>query len=1554
MFSGSRRRRPPTTPLNSNTANPNATTAAASAFMSASNQNPNKALSSAAAAAALRARPHTPTNVAEVQTKRTARRSASISSSGSARLANGHGRLERRGSSSSMTERTFRSPSPHQPSAPDAHAPQPPVPRIPDGHKKSVPEARPTGVAMQTFRTASQKMADEPPSWYGQPAGDVSNVRTSDAAMKATNSPPPRHPNVVTSQPLRSDSRSSVNFSYPTAFRPQSPPASPTLASTSDSKVASPRPSTSVPSSNKAQPSNARAQTSQQLIYDPNSRRMVPKVQIEEAVEYEIKQVVEKPAKRRKDGVVRREGSELAKGTVARARGTVVAENKSLRESPKPEQTEAETRPTVEESVVREEPEIQPLVAATSPDRNGQVRSPESRESIVRSPSPSIRKTTSEGEHHPAQTNATSIQDERPLNEGGPNIEDHPRPSQTVLDVLDAMPTRQILSRESQPSQGSDRHETVQRSRSPPTRGSSEPREARGEQKVMVAENKPVVGLAAEKSDLRRSSSNSPARQARFAPEPAEKLAIRHAPLPRSASPIKSAMKQTNSVQQETSPVDNTSGPSGSGAGSPDGKEESAVSRRKSVRVSFDDQGTIVGESAAAAEDESHATHSPHGPKRSWFSNIGRSKKKETGLDDDEFMKPRPALPSFGSIREKKTRELGERPLVRPVEPAYSPAVSSSPELRPQSSSTLNDSETTEEASLSQSSDHAIGGLLGQDQSSRNAANISRFREPLPPVVTSIEGSGYSSDSTQGFDHEEYADSTTDTGISNMNSAASSSQSVQPDIDDSRQSTPTPSDTPRSISEETTTTHQQHIPQIAVTRPSPRAVEHDSRASGSATPQYFDVPGGFPDNGSESSIDSQVTTTDNSIGGAILEPTAAAIGPGQAELLPQTTLNTTTPVVNLDDAGGDDTDESVYSDAYEDIPDVDSGGFLSLDAIVESPINKESNQTTSKISGSLPTAVITNEPNRDTMSEDGLTSHDQATTLRDPGDWEQAKAFWRSLTAEKRRQLELEAAEEAGAEGDREETSLPFRRNSRRKSPEVSQPPSRTYPMHREVTKPEPRMRTSLRNNQPTKVASTKPQTGMRKTMRSNGTQNAAKPAARQSASAKAPTHKSSASSRHQNAQALPSSAAQTASSRVATQPTPALQRRGSDASDSSFKRSRPSPSGAMTFRKTMRQTSPAHPRESTGGSGRFSLRSLSPAGSTAWPESNTNFTTSSPSGMRRTLRSNSESSHEGKRSSVHFPLFARSAKSPPRGSKFSSRFDDSSDEDERPAAGFRSRLDDSSDEEESRPSTAKGSKSIGKTPLRTSTTAPQLSRPAPVPEVEEDSPELPDSDDDPLPSLLNSPQSKVTGSDFASHMGPVRRNSGAIGTSTLGGSRSGRGGFATSMTSPTLPTKDKRGSLLSRLRLNKRTDQAGNKIQRAELVDSAARRDTKLERDTSQLKDLRSDQSSSPKLQKRTSIGGDLKRPTSAGNLFNHHRSVTIGTATLERPQFGGNKRSFSLGTNPSPNLSPPDSNPTQNGIATNVNNESYEFENRSVDNSGAPKKKKFGALRRMFKLDD
>ncbi len=152
--------------------------------------------------------------------------------------------------------------------------------------------------------------------------------------------------------------------------------------------------------------------------------------------------------------------------------------------------------------------------------------------------------------------------------------------------------------------------------------------------------------------------------------------------------------------------------------------------------MSFDASAVVVGQSAAANDTEPAAASGPQSSsgRRHWYSNIGRSKKKEAvPLEDDEVMKPRPALPSFGSVRDKKPREVSpeaaERPLVRPMlEPTNSPSLPATPTLLP------TDGSRSESSSIGPSSDHAIGALLQQEQEniSKIPANTSRFREPLP------------------------------------------------------------------------------------------------------------------------------------------------------------------------------------------------------------------------------------------------------------------------------------------------------------------------------------------------------------------------------------------------------------------------------------------------------------------------------------------------------------------------------------------------------------------------------------------------------------------------------------------------------------------------------------------------------------------------------------------------------------------------------------------------------------------------------------------------------
>ncbi|KAI1453967.1 hypothetical protein F4805DRAFT_340618 [Annulohypoxylon moriforme] len=1577
MFGSSRRHRPPNPPLTSATANPNAASAAATAFMSASNHKPSRSLSSAAAAAALRARPHTPTNVGEVQTKRTMRRSASVSSVGSASTGTAGSRptaqLQRKGSSGSMTERSFRSPSPHR--AGSIHAPEdhPPVPQIPAGHKKSASAAS-SGLGMQAFRTASQKMKIGHSSWYTEPSGDPRNVRTSDAPMK-NNKPQLQNPQSATTTNQRPDSRSSsVNFSYPTVFRAQSPPASPSSAQAPQLPGPPTRTPASPPRSNRASMSSiGSGKSDQQMVYDRNSRRMVPRTVVDNA-EYYAKDTTEKLPKKKRYGGLQKEGSHPTKGSVARVKGTTVDADAGERSLPKREQPVIEALPTMEESRLLEEPAVQAII--TAPGSLGQQQEEPERDRSFQS-----RDLQESGSPPPSQStphdSSTSSPVSRVLVQKAPigqepkeasgEINDIPRSSQKVIDALDAVPTRQSVFEQPEPAQVllQETEETANQTPSDDKHPGhiQTPLSTSTDKRTSIVENKPVLELSREGGSIRRSNSNSPARQAHFSATPSDNLAVRHTPLPRSASPIKSALKRTSPTRRETSPSDKSSDMSGSRGASPHQQDEAAVQRKKSVRVSFDDRtmATVVGESAPAGDTDESAPPSPQQAKRPWYSNIGRGKRREFTLEDDEIMKPRPALPSFGSIREKKTREAGERPLVRPYEPTPSSATPSSPETRPSTSGGLSDTAKPEELSLGQSSDQAIGSILSQAQTSRNAPNISRFREPLPPVVTSVEGSGYMSDSVGSSDSDDLLNSVT--GASDTEEIPST-QTTQLETGGNSQNNSTVPEkpvesegVPKAIhlpSQEAT-----EVPEIAIIQPSPRVPEQSTSATNSSGNPYFDVPGGFPvdrpetirgventpnEMKDEESFDISPTPS------PIFEP-KAVIHPVQTETLPQTTLSTTAPLDAGDDEATDESHSSIYSDAYEDLSDIEGDGFMSLNAVVEKPIKEV---TPSQLPG---------------LSQPPQTSKQLGVAIKgsEPtrgNDWEQAKAFWRSLTAEKRLQLEREAMEEAGTEGDEEDVPRPVRRNSKKKTtpqqqqitPEVQpQPPKslaepivivkqenaqkirpRSQPSL-EPTSSQPtssRMRMSLRDDKP------KQTDGIRKTMRSQaGTSENNLPATRRTAQREMPiTATSLKQTQNQNAATITQISPTDKTKIALPNEKPLLQRRGSDASDSSFKRSRATRNANFGFRSSMRPLSSHQSRDAPRGSGRFSLRSLSPAGSFQQSLTGNAVGGTSAPAMRQTLRSGSVSSQERILPSLHFPSFGRSSKAPSsKHSKRLSRRGDSSDDDDGGIAGFRSRFEDSSDEDIARPNSSSRDRPLSRGTLRPSTASgvPSFRKSTPVPEVDEDSPELPDSDDE-MPSPLQSPRTRPNvGSAFP------RSNSSALGTGTLTRSRSGRGSFNTSVSVPAVSGKERRSSLMGILKRNKKADSAG-KIQRSEPTESAARRDTRLERSSEQLRDLRGDYPSSPRLQKRNSLkrndgwplgepteGGSVKRSNSAGNLLDQG----IAGPAAQRPGTSGGRRSTSL------------------GLPAAYDDER---DNVTVDGLGQKKKKKFGALRRMFRLDD
>ncbi|KAF3061879.1 hypothetical protein GL218_02868 [Daldinia childiae] len=987
-------------------------------------------------------------------------------------------------------------------------------------------------------------------------------------------------------------------------------------------------------------------------------------------------------------------------------------------------------------------------------------------------------------------------------------------------------------------------------------------------------------------------------------------------------------------------------------------QEENTTPRKKSVRVSFDDRtmATVVGESAGDIDES--CPPSPQQTKRPWYSNIGRSKRKDFALEDDEIMKPRPALPSFGSIREKKPREPEERPLVRPQELAHSSDLRSSAPNAPSNSG------TPDELLLGQSSDQVVGSIFVREQTPRNAPNISRFREPLPPVVTSVEGSGYISDSIKSSDSD-------DELLNSIGGASDaedfpSTQITQPDTQDNSQSNSTILEKRLVKSEASVPNAIQlpphDIPEIAVIQPSPKGPEQGTSAASVLEEPFFDVPGGFPDDGSDKTRDIQPSpqsinskANGDASPSPIFEP-KATVHPIQPDVLPQTTLTTTALLDAVDNESTDDS-ASIYSDAYEDPWNAEGDGFLSLNAVVEKPIDKTAPSQLSELPGDAPQGP--HEKYQLPADKQFGAAANILEPVRHQDDWEQAKAFWRSLTAEKRLQLEREAMEEAGAEGDEDEIERPIRKNSVKKT--TAQQRTATEAQPRSSTQPEDvfsanstkhsavkskskstqepphqpaissRMRMSLRGEKPGQALD-----GMRKTMRSH-TGGPAKQSHRQTTQNEKSTPVYTKPIRQQ-AQQPPQKLPTKRTNSSFPSDKPPLQRHGSDASDSSFKRSRAARNSGFSLRSSMRPSSANPTQDIARSSGRFSLRSLSPTGSSFRQNSATNATDGAPTPtMRRTLRSSSVSSQERILPSIHFPSFGRSNKNPTtKRFKRSSRFGDSSDEDEGEIAGFRSRFDDSSDEESVRPSTSAQAGPLSRGTLRGSATgAASFRKSTPVPEVDEDSPTLPDSDNE-MPSPMQSLRSKAP----IGGAGLTRSNSEALGTATLTRSRSGRGGFDTSVSAPTTPNRERRSSLMGILRRNKRADPAG-KIQRSGLVESAARRDTRLERSSEQLRDLRNDNSSSLRLQKRSSVkrndswplgepsGNEtIKRSSSAGNLL--AGSGTGGAA--QRPELN-DRRSTSL------------------GLPTVYQNERDEV---IVDGVEHKKKKKFGALRRIFGLND
>lgn len=422
------------------------------------------------------------------------------------------------------------------------------------------------------------------------------------------------------------------------------------------------------------------------------------------------------------------------------------------------------------------------------------------------------------------------------------------------------------------------------------------------------------------KKSRARQPSASPGRSARFSTQLSVVGAGElHNPPPRSVSPVKSAMKHSSQGSMSPDRVGTIfrpgPPPSELSDGTSVGSDEGYRFRRKPAKVSFDDEAEIVGIAASppTSPEDMLPPDSPPGWSKSKTTFFGLGKKKPTALDNsvgndefDEVLKPRPALPSFGSIR--ATRDTGaELPQPTQDEPSDTESIASS-------------NSNIMVPGWSFSNDHALGGILANAQSPENAMNLTeKIEHPPLPAKTSENGNV---DEVSEF-------------VPEIRSAWVDGMQAAEFVPKPKQQASVPA-TP--IPTTVAAINTNLAPAITVEPSSPELEKGRSSLEG------YDVPGGFPRTSLEF-IDPKTATE-------VTTPAAAPTPPPGKKKVKKKSHNCSGSESSavFDEAGipiptgkrtDDDSDESVYSDAAEDF---NGDGFGSINAIVDGQAAEETEQ----------------------------------------------------------------------------------------------------------------------------------------------------------------------------------------------------------------------------------------------------------------------------------------------------------------------------------------------------------------------------------------------------------------------------------------------------------------------------------------------------------------------------------------------------------------------------------------------------------------------------------
>lgn len=1200
-----------------------------------------------------------------------------------------------------MTERTFREPSPNRgPSVGSFNDEPPPMPPLPTAY---------AGAPSIPAKSPRRPTSAEPPERVSSPplrtvGGRGVSLERGPGAMtppgKMGKKAAPSNIGLGSfSESERTGNQGSVNFS-----RPLSPVNSPPTSPLRDRRPSSPLANS---------PATTKSPASRPVLSDAEKER----------IKYEVQAAASAPVKKRKKKVVpaMTEGSHLATGTsgamptgtaveTARREAQPVVAPTSLRSTDDSEGSAPLTKKKKKRTAVEIETQ-EPSRASYGSDSDAsseqsygsdRPRKFNTRAAGLLTKQPSIVREDREREELEEQESVPTGNTASPV----------PKPKiDTNVLVTSIGPQRTPENRTGLPS--------PPESIDVPTSSNVSPETSRPASTTLSS-----TGAGTQKRN-----SLSPARAARFSVEPLYATAdgVKHEPPPRSVSPAKSALKHSPSGRGP-SPVGSMPGSWNLAGKAPSeasdtvsvGSEEAYRTNpksRKHVRVSFEDDPTVVGRAVSpSTSPESPLISSPQNRDANRKGWLGLNKGKGTSQDElDETIKPMPALPSFGSVR--KSRDDSE----------------TKPSPRSGKLETF-----------SSSSDHKIGGiLLGQQVSKANgSANRPTTQpsanEPLPPVVTTVEGSGYHSDSDL---------SSRDDG--------DKSQALQQVIQKSPWTQP---QLPgfKGDSEENYA-HSDSVPLIAIQPATPGIDEslRDPTDKWKKTTDAKDVPHHVSEN-THQIVEHHAT-----------DPTPATIGIAEPPPTP-TDSATQIPVVAgsvadglrqqtqpYDDNASEDTNESIYSDAAEDLADLEGDGFGSINAIVEAPVVP------------IPPIMKALSPQATPEKEKSSRLPEDTEQPNVDEGWDKTQAYWSGLTQNRKEQLEKEATSGAATLPPTELTARPTKKTTTpnqdsqlgETTSQTQSTQARTVPQS-VSTSAKPALKKSVRGSPPDSPV-TPPQpstTSLKKTMRDSPPETRAsapstKPALKKSmrnsqvdqpesgprppsmrsgpapnksakgniskatnVSTGSPEARAPAKTKQRPVSAVamvdynkPTNAAghnRSASATVPLRPLNPVQvqkpgapksglRRGlSDGSDSdsSFKKVRNpvTDTGRYTMRRSMRSASVddrQRPQSAVvSRSTALSVRSLSPHDGTARRP----FSSGGPS-MRTSMRGSGDfSTLRGPKPSGSKSLFGKESKSKAKTTKsptrFSSRFGDSSD-DEPDDRAYQSRFaNDSSDEDEATP----------------------------------------------------------------------------------------------------------------------------------------------------------------------------------------------------------------------------------------------------------------------------